>query len=363
MWAHLLAGAPPASPWPAAGEEPLRVAAEPCPFDPPWLGRLAALTSPALAAWAFGRTACREAGVDEAAIEASLLRNRYGLVEARRWLDVVAREGIEVIVLKGFAVAHRLYPDPRLRAMGDVDLLVRRSDLSALVACLEAEGFRFYKSAGTPRWGLACEASFHPLVAPGRGFSFDLHVEADEFPLFRSLPAEAVFDQACTVPFSPLAGSGPARDATFRIPGDDHLTLLALSHAARDKFGPLALRALIDLVVGLGRGGLRPDWPSLIRLAHEGGYSRMLATGIALLREIGIDEGALPVDYGHRPGGLAGLLFDRLLAETLALFESTPGRLSLSLCDALLIASPGTTLHRNLRRLRGLVRPWPGIPT
>src|SRR5258707_15507727 len=57
---------------------------------------------------------------DSLAIAASCLRTKALLVRA---LDAMARRGVEPILLKGYGLAKRLYPDPLMRPTSDVDLL------------------------------------------------------------------------------------------------------------------------------------------------------------------------------------------------------------------------------------------------
>ena len=40
----------------------------------------------------------------------------------------MAQAGVPFLVLKGAALAHLVYGDPRLRPMRDVDLLIRKAD-------------------------------------------------------------------------------------------------------------------------------------------------------------------------------------------------------------------------------------------
>jgi hypothetical protein len=49
--------------------------------------------------------------------------------ELHQVLDAFARAAIDAIVLKGACLAWNVYPEPALRSMGDVDLLVRTADL------------------------------------------------------------------------------------------------------------------------------------------------------------------------------------------------------------------------------------------
>jgi hypothetical protein len=53
--------------------------------------------------------------------------------------------GIPLLVLKGAALAHLLYPEPGLRPMKDVDILVRRSDLEHVTGLFEKAGFLYSK--------------------------------------------------------------------------------------------------------------------------------------------------------------------------------------------------------------------------
>src|SRR5712692_2720651 len=57
---------------------------------------------------------------DSLAIAASCLRSKALLVRA---LDAMAHRGVEPILLKGYGLAKRLYPDPLMRPTSDVDLL------------------------------------------------------------------------------------------------------------------------------------------------------------------------------------------------------------------------------------------------
>lgn len=70
-------------------------------------------------------------------IAQSALQRTY----ATRILQAFALKGIPVIVLKGLALLDRIYPQRDQRKMGDIDLLVRRSDWTLSSAILDAEGY------------------------------------------------------------------------------------------------------------------------------------------------------------------------------------------------------------------------------
>jgi hypothetical protein len=64
------------------------------------------------------------------------------LDELGRILAALHGVGIPALVLEGAALANSAYPDPGLRPMRDLDLLVRRRDLERAVAALKCLGYR-----------------------------------------------------------------------------------------------------------------------------------------------------------------------------------------------------------------------------
>jgi hypothetical protein len=71
------------------------------------------------------------------AIAEGFLRDR----ELTRVLEALERVKVQVLVLKGAVLAHTVYPDPALRLMCDLDLLVRQADLDRLGQVLKGLGY------------------------------------------------------------------------------------------------------------------------------------------------------------------------------------------------------------------------------
>jgi len=98
------------------------------------------------------------------------------LLLERTLLHVVgelAAASIDVRVLKGVAVAQLDYPDPGLRAFGDIDLLVRADDAERLEAVLTQLGGRRNQPAARPGFDRRFGKSF-TYVLPD-GFEVDVH--------------------------------------------------------------------------------------------------------------------------------------------------------------------------------------------
>ena len=60
---------------------------------------------------------------------------------ARAVLAALAASGVESVAMKGWALAHRAYPTPRCRPMGDLDLWVRGDARFDAIAVLEEIGY------------------------------------------------------------------------------------------------------------------------------------------------------------------------------------------------------------------------------
>lgn len=341
LWRAIAA---PGHPLDACDETALRAAA----------ARLAYCASPSMAAWLLAPVEARLPGLVPAAnVERARQFNRFLRARAEAEIARINAAGIPVMAIKGFATAARFYPDPFIRTMGDVDLLVRPVDLGRLCDLLAGAGFRFLRSQGTPAWGLASESSFHPLVAADGGLSLDLHVAADDYPLSRALSVDDVFARATTIDCAGMA---------VAVPCNDHLVLLAMTHAARDKFDEAAMRSIADLVAALALCGIRPDWDGLATIARRGGFLRALRAGIGVLAALGVSDAALPAALMPDYRGPARAAFDALVADVHTVFVRSPSKAAKQWRDWLVISAPATMLHRNLRRLRGLVHPWTGLP-
>jgi hypothetical protein len=71
-------------------------------------------------------------------------RTRRMLVAAVEFVQALRDVGVDSIPLKGAAIAPLYYPDPLLRPMGDIDVLVRRKHVARGIAVLQSLGYRFY---------------------------------------------------------------------------------------------------------------------------------------------------------------------------------------------------------------------------
>ncbi len=81
----------------------------------------------------------------------NLARNMYIYEELKRLLDAFHENGVDVIILKGAALAKIVYDDIGLRPMGDIDLMVKKEDLPYAEKIMLELGYIF-KGNESPEW-------------------------------------------------------------------------------------------------------------------------------------------------------------------------------------------------------------------
>jgi hypothetical protein len=87
--------------------------------------------------------------------------------------DLLEHADIDVVVLKGTAVAHLAYPKPAVRFFGDNDLLIRSEQYEAAVTLLQAAGYR--RQVAPPHPGFDRRFSKGATLRGPNGDELDLH--------------------------------------------------------------------------------------------------------------------------------------------------------------------------------------------
>ncbi len=196
------------------------------------------------------------------------------LVQAVRLLDAA---GIPCIALKGAFLAFGAYPQPALRPLRDLDLLVTRHQALAAYAALVSAGFTRSDNPDdySPEGCLTDKKHLPPLRDPGAMFSIELHTRV-------TLPeeGEAGGFEGTGLWMRRITRQFAGQEIAY-LSGTD-LLLHLIYHAAYDHHlenGPLTL---VDIAWLLRTTPI--DWPRFWQQAHTSGWTRGSLLLLALTR-------------------------------------------------------------------------------
>ncbi len=182
--------------------------------------------------------------------------------ELRRILRAFETAGVPVLVLKGMALACMVYPEPALRPMLDIDLLVPDGSLAGARKILIDLGFRVpLRHAFRPATGpTAIEETSKPLQRPGTRMMVDLH-EALDLGAGETAPgwSASIFDRAMQVDLDGV----PAR-----TPGLEDLLVHTSFHLSERHLFDRGLPPLLDVALLVGRHGAGMRWEAISRHAE-----------------------------------------------------------------------------------------------
>lgn len=278
---------------------------------------------------------------------------------------LLTANGVDHRVIKGPALAHTAYPDPAVRAFGDVDVVVPSASFDLAVEVLSAAGYRrqtpelrpgfdrrFGKGAALTTPG-GLEVDLHRTLADGR---FGLLVDVEELfasssPLriggevLRALGPEEQFLQVC---FNAAIGTRERRLMPLR----DVIQLATTTELDLDRLHLLCRRWRADAVLALAvnrawevlaveRGGALPSWAAAYRTSRRDAAALRLHTA---------------ADAAWGPAALVGVTAVQGAGAKLAYLHAVV------LPDRRLSATHGAgTATRWMRRLGTLRRAvWPG---
>lgn len=253
---------------------------------------------------------------------------------------------IPAVLLKGAALALTLYPDPALRPMSDLDVLVRADRIDQAVARLEADGYREHRRAMAP--DLDQLVGHHVHLRSGRAFPIALEVHwtlassegAVHAPEMVWFWEQAEPFQRPGAPASASSSSPSPSAAALTLAPTAHLLYLAAHLALYHGAARAQLLWFYDIHLLVEREAERIDWEELIQRARQFRWSAALGAALEGTRRrfgTGLPPGVAAELRGHGDGQIAWLVrrrAARLQTRATNLFSRVaslgwPGRLRL----------------------------------
>jgi Uncharacterised nucleotidyltransferase len=262
-------------------------------------------------------------------------------------IEPLTDAGLEPVVFKGPVVAAH-YPEPGLRPMEDIDLLLPQADHRRALDALEEAGWKVARAAGPDRYDTALTHADVPSLF------LELHYALEgTSQRVTALDAEALWRRRRPID---CAGT-PA----YGFPAAEELVVLA-AHAGKPHHGFVRLVWIADLAMIAGEANTRGepiDWERVHDVAAAGRCRTVTGAALALGRRVGVDA---PTDLFPLPTrGRRGRALARLLSPSWPLTHlELPGyQLNYALTDAplqrfkilLVLRASGHGIGRRLRRL------------
>ena len=136
-------------------------------------------------------------------------RQRHAAAAREKCVDELlaafAAADVPVILLKGAALAHRIYASPALRPMVDIDVLVRHVDIERAVRAASTLGYCFASGHGSRFAGRVHHLPIATKVKSGFCISLEIHLNA----MSRDVPDSLTYGTMTAAPIPFRRGAGP----------------------------------------------------------------------------------------------------------------------------------------------------------
>jgi putative nucleotidyltransferase-like protein len=262
------------------------------------------------------------------------MRALADLADVAETLDAA---GVRWMIVKGPAVAERLYPDPGLRAYEDLDLVVAADGFAKAIEAIEAEG----GTVVDRNWRLLRrEMRGQVHLELRHGSVLDLHwhlINRDRAPF--AIRMEEIFERARTVDVA-----GRAMPTTSV---EDTLLHLCI-HAGLSGGNRLIWAKDVERAIAAEH----PSWDVVVERARAVGAGLVVAA--MLDRAARTFDAAVPTDVPKAMGAPVRRLLDRAAARVFHAERSRGARSGAAMAARLAARTPGASTTAYLRRLVAL---------
>lgn len=236
-----------------------------------------------------------------------LAANNAGIFkELNSFLDEMSRENISVMLLKGLAlISEGVYPEKGLRLLSDMDVYVRKQDISKVESILDRMGWR-----QDERECELHEKHHLPARKSPRGSIIEVHFAFSRIPL--DMDAEEIWNRARVSDERP----------TVRIPMiEDTLVQLVINAALHhpERLLPLHLRFLVDFAFIWKYANESLDWEYINGRIERAGLVVPFWNAISICCRLLDPAGSREVLDKYNAAGKADLIFvDMMISNILS---------------------------------------------
>ncbi|HEX8849068.1 MAG TPA: nucleotidyltransferase family protein [Gemmatimonadaceae bacterium] len=209
------------------------------------------------------------------------VRNAQRRAELRAILDAFAAAGIDSIVLKGMHLAHRVYPDPSMRVMADMDLLVRKASLPVAARVMRELGYRADREEALEH----TIATAHHLPAFRRedASPVEIHWTISRPPAPFDVGIDGLWERS---------RSARLGDVEAHVLSDEDLLRHLCVHLSYNHSWVLReqrevpLRAIVDIAMHLRQSAPSLDCAALAERANRDGSGRFIYCALAVVERL-----------------------------------------------------------------------------
>jgi len=218
----------------------------------------------------------------------NLSRNLGLKKKVREILQAIEENGMPVIVLKGAALLDRIYENPALRQMLDLDILVQKKDRHRVFEILQSLGYTIqkpYDGPGHDRWFEHFCYHLRPLISPDKKLVVEIHWDLirhdvlSHYPFYGGLIIEDFWANGI------MEGETEGERGKILKPEYNllHLSLHNIAHQLQ--MANFNMNNLRDMYHLLDHYENRLDWPLFLALARRHRLEKAAYFSFWMLRE------------------------------------------------------------------------------
>lgn len=237
---------------------------------------------------------------------AAVARSVILLDDLARLGEVFSRPSLlPAIVVKGGALAFTLYPDPSLRPVSDIDILVRKEDLPEVLARLRAAGYQEWGCEMAPGLTRILGHHFHLARETGGSFHLEVHWTLALSEHDRRAPDMAWFWEHTEPLRLPVLSPFLTLDPTAHLL---YLAAHAMLYHGEAEADP---KWMYDIHLLVEKEGRRIQWEEMAKQASTCGWTEAVLRALQRAAErfgTQVPGEALSVLEGRRDPAIADLL-------------------------------------------------------